>query len=84
MGATCKWHFSPRLSSGSPKIGSLAIYFEYAMKISYSLQKYLSNGVLHTLIEDDLTLALKGFVVKSQIPNLTPSFFYIITHAFHI
>jgi hypothetical protein len=38
---------------------------------SYNPEKNLSNGVSHTLIEDHLTLALKRFVVESQIPNLT-------------
>jgi hypothetical protein len=42
-------------------------------KISYNSQKDLSNGVLHAPIGDDLTFFLKGFVVKSQVPNLTPN-----------
>jgi hypothetical protein len=51
---------------------------EHAKAISYSFQKKKFNGVLHTQIEDHLTLVLKGFVVGSQIPNLTlgPSFDY--------
>jgi hypothetical protein len=51
------------------------------MTISYSPQKDLSNNVLHAPIGDHLTPALRGFVVKSQIPNLTPAFLLIITHA---
>jgi hypothetical protein len=41
-----------------------------------NFKKDLSNGVLHTLIGDYLTPALRGFMVQSQIPNLTsaPSF----------
>jgi hypothetical protein len=43
---------------------------------SYNPQKDLSNGASHTLIEDHLTPTLRGFVVRSQIPNLIldPSF----------
>ncbi len=51
------------------------------MTISYSPQKDLSNNVLYTPIGDHLTPALRGFVVKSQIPNLTLAFLLIITHA---
>jgi hypothetical protein len=36
-----------------------------------TILKDISNDVLHAQIRDDLTLALRGFVVKSQIPNLT-------------
>ncbi len=43
------------------------------MKIAYSPKKDLSNGVLHAPIRVHLTPALKRFVVKSQIPNLTIS-----------
>jgi hypothetical protein len=45
---------------------------EHRRAITYSLQKYLSNGVLFAPIGDHLTLTLKGFVIGSQIPNLTP------------
>jgi hypothetical protein len=44
-------------------------FLEHVKALSYSLQKYISNGVLHALIKDHLTFALKGFVIKSQIPN---------------
>jgi hypothetical protein len=49
---------------------------KHAKAISYSLQKKNSNDVLHSPIKDHLALALRGFVVKSQIRNLTfgPSF----------
>jgi hypothetical protein len=49
---------------------------EHKRAIAYSPQKDFSNGVLHAPIKDHLTFALRGFVVKSQIPNLTsgPSF----------
>ncbi len=45
-------------------------------KISYNPQKDLSSGVLHAPIRGHLTPALKRFVVRNQIPNLTlsPSF----------
>jgi hypothetical protein len=43
---------------------------EHARATSYSPQKDLSNDVLHALINDLFTLALRGFVVGSQIPNL--------------
>ncbi len=82
MGATSKWHFFP---SGSPKIETLIVpklwtfiffsnqtCFEHVMAITYSLQKNISNNLLHALIRDHLTPTLKGFVVKNQIPNLTP------------
>jgi hypothetical protein len=78
MGATSKWDFFSRFPNGSPKIESLVVsrlwmfisssndaFFEHATAISYILQKYLSNGVLHALIKDDLTFALRGFVVGS-------------------
>jgi hypothetical protein len=47
------------------------ICLEHAKGISYSPQKYFSKGVLHALIKNDLTLVVRGFVVRSQIPNLT-------------
>ncbi len=33
--------------------------------------KKLSNGVLYTLIGDNLTPSLRGFVIGSQVSNLT-------------
>jgi hypothetical protein len=50
--------------------------FEHAREIFYSPWKDLSNNVLHNLIENHLTLILRGFVIGSQISNLTlnPSF----------
>jgi hypothetical protein len=52
------------------------ICFEHVKAITHSLQKYISNGLLHAPIKDHLTFALRGFVVRNQIPNLTfdPSF----------
>jgi hypothetical protein len=46
-------------------------YLELMNAIYYSLQKDLSNGVFYAQIGTHLTLALKRFVVGSQIPNLT-------------
>jgi hypothetical protein len=78
MGATSKWHFFSRFPNGSPKTGTFVVsrlwmfisssndaFFEHAKVISYIPQKYLSNGVFHALIKDDLTCALRGFVVGS-------------------
>jgi len=61
-----------------PKTLHIHIFFkttclEHARAISYSLQKVPSNGVLHTLIGNHLTSYLKGFLVRSQILNLTPN-----------
>jgi hypothetical protein len=50
------------------------VYYEHIRVVTYSLQKYLFNSVLHVPIEDDLTLTLRGFVVGSQISNLTLDF----------
>ncbi len=49
---------------------------EHLKKTCHSLQKDLFNSVLHAPIIDHLTLILRGFVVGSQILNLTanPSF----------
>jgi hypothetical protein len=84
--ATFKWHFIPGFPSGNPKIGTLVVlkfwtlisssnqtFLDHARAISYSFQKNLSNSVLYTPIEDHLTVALRGFVVKSQVPNLIPN-----------
>ncbi len=52
--------------------------------ITYNPWKYLSNGVYHVSIGPHFTLALKGFVVGSQISNLIiwlPPLLLIITHA---
>jgi hypothetical protein len=46
-------------------------------QLFYSSQKGISNGALHAPIRVHLTLALKGFVVGSQILNLILNpFFY--------
>jgi uncharacterized protein (DUF2062 family) len=45
-------------------------FLEHTRAISYSPEKDLSNGVLHTPIRNDFAPALKGFVVGSQILNL--------------
>jgi hypothetical protein len=50
----------------------LKFVLEHASKISYNFQKDLSNSALHAPIENDLTLVLRGFVVRSQVPNFTP------------
>jgi hypothetical protein len=76
----------PRLPSGSPKTGTFVIlklwtfisssnqiFFEHEKVISYIPQKDLFNGVLDALIRDNLIVALRGFVVGSQISNLTPN-----------
>jgi hypothetical protein len=83
MGATSEWHFLLRLLSGSVKIWILVIlklwmliassnqtFLKHEKALSYSLQKDLSKGVLHAPIGDHLIFALKGFLVRSQIPNL--------------
>jgi hypothetical protein len=44
-------------------------FLEHVRALSYSPQNNLSNGVLHALIKDHLTLILRVFVIKSQIPN---------------
>jgi hypothetical protein len=55
----------------------LAIYIsnqaclEHVREISYSSQKDISNGVWHTPIKAYLALTLKGFVVGSEIFNLS-------------
>jgi hypothetical protein len=80
MGATSKWHFFLRLPNGILVVSKLwtfiffsnQIYLEYAREISYNPQKDLYNGALHAPIEDHLTPILRGFVVGSQIHNLTP------------
>ncbi len=81
--------FSPRLPSGSPKIVTFVVLklwmficssnqtcLKHEREISYSLQKDLSKNVLRASIKDYLTPNIKGFVIVSQIPNLTlgPSF----------
>ncbi len=49
------------------------ICFENVKEISYSLQKNHSNDLQHAPIGAHLTTTFKGFVVGSQIPNLTPA-----------
>jgi hypothetical protein len=51
-------------------------FLEHAREISYNPQKDLSNNVLHASIGDNLTFALRGFVVGNQILNLTPILFF--------
>jgi hypothetical protein len=48
-------------------------FFEHVMTIIYSPQKNLSIGVLQDPIKHHLTPNLRGFMIKSQIFNLTPS-----------
>ncbi len=52
------------------------IKFVLRMRNKYfiAFKKDLSKGVQHALIGPHLTLAFKGFVVGSQIPNLTLAF----------
>jgi hypothetical protein len=57
---------------------------EHARAISCNPQKDLSNSVSQAPIKDHLILALKGFVVRSQIPNQLSTFFSTITHAFYV
>jgi len=81
--------FSQRLPSGNPKIGTFVItkfwtliyfsnktYFEHVRELNYKPQKGLSSSVLHVPIGDDLTPTVRGFVVGSQIPNLTPNLYF--------
>jgi len=51
----------------------LNFFWEHASKISHNSQKDISNGVLHAPIEDDFIIVLRGFVVRSQVSNLTPN-----------
>jgi hypothetical protein len=72
---------------GVPKLGLLLsqnFRHSYISQINFFLkmrrrhlitQNDLSNDVLHTLIQVHLTHAFKRFVVRSQISNLTPTFF---------
>ncbi len=64
---------TPSLSVFSPITSSNQTFLEHTKAISYSLQKKLFNSVLHVSIGNNLTLALKGFVIASQIFNLTPN-----------
>jgi len=50
------------------------VHYEHIKVVTFSPQKDIFNGVLHIPIGDDLTPTLKGFVVRSQIPNLTLDF----------
>jgi hypothetical protein len=81
-GAKSKCHFLSKV----PKLGLLLswnfgrsyifqkkTYSEHARAICYSPQKNLSKGVLHYPIIGHLTPSLRGFMVKSQIPNLIPN-----------
>jgi hypothetical protein len=68
---------------GTPKMGVAKLWMlisspnqtclEHAKAISYIPQKDLSNGVFDPPIKDHLTPTLRGLVVGSQIPNLTPN-----------
>ncbi len=49
---------------------------EHMREISSSPQNDLSNSVLHAPIEDHLTPTLRGFMIESQILNLTPTLFF--------
>jgi len=79
FGGYMQMTFFSRLPSGTfiiPKI-LLLIYFsnqaclEHAKEISYNSQRDISNGVWHAPIKAYLTPFLKGFVVGSEIFNLT-------------
>jgi hypothetical protein len=78
MGATLIWNFFPGLLSGNPKtktfvvlklwtfiFSSNQIYFEHVRATSYNPKENLFNGVSHTLIKNDLTPTLRGFVVEN-------------------
>jgi hypothetical protein len=84
--ATSKWHFFLGFPNGSPKIGTHVIwklwmfisssnqaFLEHMKKPSYSPENDIFNSVLHAPIENHLTSTLRGFVVGTQIPNLTPA-----------
>ncbi len=79
FGGYMQMTFFSRLPSGTfiiPKI-LLLIYFsnqaclEHAKEISYNSQRDISNGVWHAPIKAYLAPFLKGFVVGSEIFNLT-------------
>jgi len=87
MGITCKCHFPPRFPNESPKIGirvvpklqtfisfSNQVYFENMKAISYSPQKDFSTCITCT-DDNSLDPYFQGFVVESQIPNLTIALF---------
>jgi hypothetical protein len=52
------------------------VSFENSRALSYSPQKCLSYGLYHTRVKFHFTPTFKGFVVRSQIPNLTPTLFF--------
>jgi hypothetical protein len=52
---------------------SKQVCLEHTRTIFYIPKKDLSNGVLHAPIKYHFTLILRGFVVRSQIGNLTPN-----------
>ncbi len=49
------------------------ICLEHVRALSYSPQKNIFKGVSHAPIRDHLTFILRGFVIRSQIFNLTPA-----------
>jgi hypothetical protein len=51
----------------------IKFFLEHVRATSYNPQKDFYKRVSHTPIKDHLTLALRRFVVGSQIPNLTPN-----------
>jgi hypothetical protein len=57
---------------GCSYLPQIKIFLEHRTTITYSFQKYLSNGVLFAPIGNHLTPTLRGFVIGSQILNLTP------------
>ncbi len=68
----------PKLGHYCPKIPNAHIFFkwnylEHVRALTYSPQKYFSNNVLHTPIEDHLTLILRVFVVGSQMSFGVPA-----------
>jgi hypothetical protein len=83
MGVTSKWYFFLGFSNGSPKIGTFIVskfwmfisfsnqvFLEHMKIIFYISQKDLSKGILHAPIKDDFIIALRGFVIRSQIQPL--------------
>ncbi len=82
-GTTSKWHFFLRFSSASPNFGTFVV-LKLWMLISFSNQ-FVWNKQVHYFItlkkiflvvycapiRDNLTPVLRGFVVGSQIFNLT-------------
>ncbi len=67
------WDFLLSQNFGCSYLYKKKVFLECTRVISYNPQNYLSNGVLQAQIKDHLTPFLRGFVVESQIFNLTPN-----------